>query len=253
MASLGSPEGAAILALLFAGHSLADFVFQSPAMVEGKHRDVRLLFRHGWQVFAVHALVLLPFLLDGGLAVPVSLAVAIAHVFVDAGKPALGLRVGVGPLGSFFLDQALHAATLVLVAAIWASSDLPPEEGPLVVDLETLRALGVVTAAYAFAVHGGSAVVAAVLASVRPTEAEAESMATGPSPGRVIGILERLLVVTLVWLGEWSAVGFVLAAKSVARFKELDDRNFAETYLIGTLTSVLVAGALGLAIRILLS
>jgi hypothetical protein len=72
--------------------------------------------------------------------------------------------------------------------------------------------------------------------------------AVGPtdtaSPDRVgetIGVLERLLVVIFV-LGEAGvAVGLVIAAKTIARFRQLDDRAFAEYYLLGTLASVTVA------------
>ena len=41
--------------------------------------------------------------------------------------------------------------------------------------------------------------------------------------------------------GAVAAVGFVIAAKTIARFKQLDDRGFAEYYLLGTLASVAVA------------
>jgi len=40
---------------------------------------------------------------------------------------------------------------------------------------------------------------------------------------------------------DWGALGFVIAAQSIARFKELDEKGFADYYLIGTLASVLVA------------
>ena len=65
-----------------------------------------------------------------------------------------------------------------------------------------------------------------------------------PSPARVgatIGIIERLLIVGLVMTGASAAVGFVVAAKTIARFRQLDDRHFAEYYLLGTLGSVAVA------------
>jgi len=55
--------------------------------------------------------------------------------------------------------------------------------------------------------------------------------------GRVIGILERILIFFFVIIGQIAAVGFVIAAKGVVRYKELDDRNFAEYVLIGTLLS----------------
>jgi hypothetical protein len=49
-----------------------------------------------------------------------------------------------------------------------------------------------------------------------------------------------------------SAIGFVLAAKAFARFKELEDREFAEYVLIGTLLSSSVAVAIGILVRFVL-
>jgi hypothetical protein len=62
-----------------------------------------------------------------------------------------------------------------------------------------------------------------------------------PDVGRLIGLLERAIILILVMYNEITAVGFVLAAKSIARFKQLEDRPFAEYYLIGTLISALMA------------
>ena len=59
--------------------------------------------------------------------------------------------------------------------------------------------------------------------------------------GATIGILERLLICVFVLTGTDVAIGFVVAAKTLARFKQLDDREFAEYYLLGTLASVGVA------------
>jgi hypothetical protein len=83
-----------------------------------------------------------------------------------------------------------------------------------------------------------------------PPRAASPSAAPGsrahghPSPARIgatIGVLERLLIVTFVLTGSTAAIGFVVAAKTLARFKQLDDRDFAEYYLLGTLASVGVA------------
>ena len=59
--------------------------------------------------------------------------------------------------------------------------------------------------------------------------------------GSTIGVLERLLIVVLVPAGGPAAVGFVVAAKTLARFKELNKKRFAERYLLGTMASVTVA------------
>ena len=52
-----------------------------------------------------------------------------------------------------------------------------------------------------------------------------------------------------VWAG---TLGLIIATKSLARFKALEDREFAEYFLIGTLASLLLALLGGLAMRALL-
>lgn len=55
--------------------------------------------------------------------------------------------------------------------------------------------------------------------------------------GRVIGLLERVLLYSFILQGQYGAIGFVMTAKAFTRFKALDDRSFAEYVLIGTLLS----------------
>lgn len=69
-----------------------------------------------------------------------------------------------------------------------------------------------------------------------------------PARGRVIGYLERSLVFLLLVSGNFGAIGILLAAKTFARFRQLDDRDFAEYVLIGTLLSIGSAAVLGLII-----
>ncbi|UWG96381.1 DUF3307 domain-containing protein [Dehalobacter sp. DCM] len=61
------------------------------------------------------------------------------------------------------------------------------------------------------------------------------------SNGYLIGVLERIILLTLGLNGQMAAFGFVLAAKSLARFKQLEDKDFAEKYLVGTLLSSAVS------------
>jgi hypothetical protein len=71
------------------------------------------------------------------------------------------------------------------------------------------------------------------------------------SRGKVIGYLERLLVVALILMGSFPAVGFIVAAKSLTRFKQMDDRDWAEYFLLGTLTSFLFAIVYGIILKII--
>lgn len=58
--------------------------------------------------------------------------------------------------------------------------------------------------------------------------------------GKIIGFLERLTFIMCICISQYSAIGLVLTAKSVARYDKISkDQEFAEYYLIGTLFSVL--------------
>ena len=59
--------------------------------------------------------------------------------------------------------------------------------------------------------------------------------------GRIIGKLERIVISVFILYNQFGAIGFALTAKSIARYKQLEDKNFAEKYLVGTLASVLIA------------
>lgn len=67
--------------------------------------------------------------------------------------------------------------------------------------------------------------------------------------GRIIGLLERVLIYAFVLSGQYGAIGFTLAAKGFTRFKELENRGFAEYVLIGTLLSSSLAMAAGVWVR----
>lgn len=56
--------------------------------------------------------------------------------------------------------------------------------------------------------------------------------------GEVIGVLERLLAFVLILHQAPTAVAIGIAAKSAVRFPEFEDKEFAEYFLVGTLTSI---------------
>ena len=80
--------------------------------------------------------------------------------------------------------------------------------------------------------------------------------ATGLSRGGFwIGVLERILVVVFVCLGEYSAIGFLIAAKSILRFPDVKPggpgHKMSEYVIIGTMLSLIIAIAIGQAILLL--
>ena len=78
-----------------------------------------------------------------------------------------------------------------------------------------------------------------VLYQYRPsTDEEREGH---PNAGSLIGILERCIILLLLCVGQYSAIGFVLTAKSIARYNKItEDPKFSEYYLLGTLLSTML-------------
>ncbi len=59
--------------------------------------------------------------------------------------------------------------------------------------------------------------------------------------GRVIGLLERTFLYFLIIWNQVGAIAILIALKSLARFKDLENRTFAEYFLVGSLLSILTA------------
>jgi hypothetical protein len=115
---------------------------------------------------------------------------------------------------------------------------------------------GLVVTAYLYVCGRGIILVRAVLELPPLQMRRDEDRAAGAidiARGRAIGALERAIGLTLVLLGQFGALGLIIAAKSLARFKALEDREFAEYFLVGTLSSLLVALLGGVAVRLVLN
>jgi hypothetical protein len=59
--------------------------------------------------------------------------------------------------------------------------------------------------------------------------------------GVIIGILERLLILLFAIINLWSSIALILTAKSIARFKQMENKEFAIKYLVGTLLSLFIS------------
>ena len=68
------------------------------------------------------------------------------------------------------------------------------------------------------------------------------------SVGRHIGTLERIIMMIFISIQQFSAVGLVLTAKSIARFNKIQkEQYFAGYYLLGTLSSTICAVIISMA------
>ena len=78
-------------------------------------------------------------------------------------------------------------------------------------------------------------------------ESISDTTAELKNAGKLIGILERILVLTFVIIGKLEVVGFLIAAKSILRYKDTNTIK-TEYVLIGTMLSFGIAMLVGLVI-----
>jgi hypothetical protein len=89
--------------------------------------------------------------------------------------------------------------------------------------------------------YGGNAACKCVLgwSATRPPPESGEKITL--RAGRMIGILERLLIFVGLVASSWEILAGVVALKTVARYSDLDKQDKAEYFLIGSLASILWA------------
>lgn len=230
---------------LIASHLLSDFLLQSDSMASSKHKPAQLLIHlfitaasiyiisgafKLWLLpllfFLVHGIIdflkvkffkdnkqLIPFLFDQTLhLITIILAAFLIDYYYD--QPLKDISYWIGLFGINYFYFLLFLSVLILVTRF----------GSLFVDI-----------------------------AVRPLleQIETDNSKRGfINGGKIIGMLERTLILLFVISHNFSAVGFLIAAKSIFRFGEFsnpNNRKESEYIIIGTMISFLLAIATGLA------
>jgi len=235
--------------LIFAS-LLSDFALQPDALVAWKKRSFTGLVVHTGIVLIASFLVGYGFWSRPFVILVLTLSAV--HLAIDYAKVRFDLRWNANfwPIASFLTDQVLHLASVVILTTKYGFASSETVKG-LVDALSADSRYLAVGSAYLASVLSGSVVVRLVIQSF-------STMQGADRPGLLragayIGMVERFLITSLVALGQYGAVGFVLAAKSVARYKQIETiPEFAEYYLIGTLTSSTIGVMGGLLVKLVL-
>ncbi|MAD77469.1 MAG: hypothetical protein CML20_22325 [Rheinheimera sp.] len=220
-------------------HVLADFFLQPTAWVQARaaqHWRCAQLYYHSLIHFGLNLLLLVLWYHLSWSAVSVigviglALLIAISHLLIDIGKSYFE------DLRYFVLDQLLH---LLVILLVWLSlADMDYRSlivlGGVLLQPEYLLLL----LAYLLLMKPTSVLRGMVLTNI---SAPASTTKQGsPAAGHLIGIAERVLILTLILAGQYSGVGLVVAAKSVLRYNDLrdsHDRALTEYILLGSLLS----------------
>lgn len=79
------------------------------------------------------------------------------------------------------------------------------------------------------------------ISNATPIDPAERTSDTDIKAGRIIGSLERVILALGIVVGSWHVLAAVIALKTVSRFKKLDEKEFAEYFLVGSLFSLLWA------------
>ncbi|MBI3883774.1 MAG: hypothetical protein HY305_06070 [Sphingobacteriales bacterium] len=71
--------------------------------------------------------------------------------------------------------------------------------------------------------------------------------------GKLIGQFERVIILTLVLLGQYEAIGFLITGKSIIRFADHNSNLKSEYVLVGTMMSYAIAILTGVVVNHLLT
>ena len=265
-----------VFIVLLLGHILGDYYFQSDELARRREREWRAVILHCVYYFACMAGVFaLCVAASEHMLLPL-LAAGAAHFVIDALKYAALQSEWVRQRRRshiFLLDQALHLASLCAIRqfmcqglAVYGYLTRVPAGWPALPLSLVLAVLIILKPVGVFISQSALAELRKAAPDAADETDETDKTDKSPAPiaedtanghadatpsGQAIGYLERVVIFFLLLYGELGAIGFVLTAKSVARFNDIEhDRTKAEYFLIGTLLSVasafVVTIALGL-------
>lgn len=224
-----------IFFLLLIAHVLGDFYLQPAKMVEGKQSRIGALLLHAAIYMGVTLLCT-----AGYLAVSLALyllGLSVFHLIVDWVFRQKDFT-------RLLIDQSLHIAAIALVSLLCTGIS-----GNVlhrwILDLGGFPAM-----AWSWVMTPRRlAIVFFVLFNLKPAnilivkllrQCGLNNTPAAKNSGAVIGNLERILTFILILCGEYLAGTLVVALKSIGRIKKLDDKEFSDKFIIGSLFSLMI-------------
>lgn len=248
--------------VLLSAHLLGDFYLQTPTLATKKEKEYSGILKHS----LIYALLFTFIYLINETPWWLLAIAAGAHWIIDSVKWLLRNKPLSKPL-LFVIDQIFHLLTLLLIVGftpeigirpwlarlpiwIWASMTLL-----LLIWKPGNISLDILFEKYASAAKKEArrldqeAVQKQQIAeltdnnqlSTQHNENQSDPIEV-EGAGAWVGTFERIITVLFAYLGQYAAMGLLIAAKSMARYDKISKGSaFAEYYLIGTLYSILFA------------
>jgi hypothetical protein len=222
-----------ILLKLILSHILTDFFLQPNAWIKDKQQHKaksKYLYLHG----AIAGILTFVFTSEW----TISAFILITHILIDLWK----LYQNDG-LKYFLIDQFLHFIMLI-ISWLWLIDGFQ-KVFPTIQKVAELNANWAIIIAYLLCTTPLSFLIEK---ATKQWQNEISKEETLLNAGKWIGIAERILTLTFVLIDKFEPIGFLLAAKSILRFKETDSKK-SEYVLIGTLLSFGFSVLIGLIVK----
>jgi hypothetical protein len=230
-----------LLILQLIAHFISDFTFQSERMADDKNNlgfKSKLLKWHILITFITAWLFSFQINFVFG-----AFAIAILHWVEDGIKKYIKDNNTLGRY-SFFIDQIIHLTVIISIVLLYNNYFQLNPIFNITLSAKSLLIIG----CYIFSAKPSNIVIREtfIAFNIRASNSGNDEL---PNAGKLIGIIERFLVLTFVILNQFEAVGFLIAAKSILRFKD-DNTIKTEYVLIGTMLSFAIAIALGIIVNL---
>lgn len=257
-----------LIAIFLIGHLIADFLLQSANMAELKKKKKRYWIGHSL-IYAAIFIILSFVCLTPKTAAIYAIIIAITHFIVDHLRIILDKKSANKPQIQFILfviDQIIHISIVIVLCFLLNLDAHISSFYSKLVEFSNFTNIVLYSLLFLTLTNPTAVFVKKLLNMLFAKDEVKEKIKTSsnkkqdkkttfqkvdeqddngtsdnPNIGFTIGILERVITAVLLLCNQYSAIGLVLTAKSIARFKQLEKRDFAEKYLIGTLTSLLIS------------
>lgn len=230
--------------LILLGHIIGDFYLQTDEIVSKKGNVIKYMLLH-CAIYSLIISVCFNFIYNNiGQTIHIFGIIFITHLVVDAVKQNISEKTKKYESMVFLIDQILHLLVLIIIL-FYINGSLKN----LNIINETicgvsLNKIIVVICMMLICAKPSAIFITMIFKKIskfKEIPEKSKSEKEEAKIGRWIGILEREIILILGLMGQYGAIGFVLTAKSLARFNQLNDQSFAEKYLVGTLLSSFLA------------
>ena len=221
-------------------HLIGDYYMQSDKNSQRKEIKYSVVLSHSI-IYAIPFFILVVFidwqnewLMQAGM-------LSISHLCIDTIKHFVVKKLrNVGAL-PYLIDQAFHIFSLMCIALItirWMHGIEAALWVQTIINVTSTKYIHTIAWACMLLLVGKPAniTIRQILRIYKPAGDEESKRKVGA----LIGSLERIIMMLLLGIGQYTAIALVLTAKSIARYDMLKDKQFAEYYLLGTLLSTLI-------------